>query len=325
MNNALLKKLQELKNGSTNYRLRFGKYTRKEMNTLTRLASQVSGEKVSENNILEQFNTFHSAINYYYNVESTLTVRRKEFTEQYKYSLNFLRQLTNVNLSRVRKLEKSMSQNRLSEQQILVEKRKIVLDYLQNSGDFTRLVENKKDVFTTLDYAKTLKQYPNFAITMLYDDIVKLGTIAIKSQKQLVEYYTKAYMDKTDKKSVQDIVKQRTGQTKEKFSWVELQQVNEDNYNFINEILSCKLKIVLRNGSTLIGSFRQFAKRTIRIGMFWEMVDRFRELNDYEIMGYNDYSAILKYMINTLGVYGFTVYMLQDKFANNVLTIEVVE
>lgn len=325
MNNALLKKLKELKNGSTNYRLRFGKYSKKEMNTLARLASQVSGEKVTENDILEQFSTFHSAINHYYNIESTLSARRKEFTEQYKYSLNFLRQLTNVNLSRVRKLEKSMSQNKMSEQQILTEKRKIVLDYLQNSGDFTRLVENKKDVFTTLDYAKTLKQYPNFAIIMLYDDIVKLGTTAIKSQKQLVEYYTKTYMDKTDKKAVQDIVKQRTGQTKEKFSWLELQQVNEDNYNFINEILSCKLKIVLRNGSTLIGSFRQFAKRTIRIGIFWEMVDRFRELNDYEIMGYNDYCAILRYMINTLGVYGFSAYMLQDKFVNNVLTIEVVE
>jgi len=323
--NNVLKKLQELKNGSTNYRLRYGKYRRQEMNALTRLASQVSGEKVTENDILEQFSTFHSAINHYYNVESTLSTRRKEFTEQYKYSLNFLRQLTNVNLSRVRKLEKSIVQNRLNATEILREKRKIVLDYLQNSGDFTRLIENRKDVFTTLDYAKTLKKYPNFAIIMLYNDIVKLGTTAIKSQKQLVGYYTATYMDKADKKSAQDIVKQRSGQTKEKFSWSELQQVNEDNYNFINEILDCKLKIVLRNGSTLIGSFRQFAKRTIRIGIFWKMVDRWRELSDYEIMGYNDYCAILRYMINTLGVYGFSAYLLQDKFVNNVLTIEVVD
>lgn len=325
MNNATLKKLELLKNSSSNYRLNYHRYSKKEMSTLTRLASQVSGEKVTENDILKQFNTFHSAINHYYNVEKTLTTQREQFTKDYKYNLKFLQDLTNVNLSKMRKLEKAINNNTINAHQVMVEKRKIVIDYLQNAGDFTSLVENKKDVFTTLDYAKTLKEYSDLAVSLLYNDIKNLGLTAVRSRKQLVQYYTKTYADSTDAKATQDIIKQRSGQSKEKFTWDELKQVNDDNYNFINEILTTKLKITLRNGGVLIDKFRKFAKKTIRIGIFWELVDKFRDLNGYSVVGYNDYSAILKYMLDTLGIYGFSVYLLQDKFINNVITIEVVD
>ena len=325
MNNATLKKLELLKNSSSNYRLNYHRYTKKEMATLTRLASQVSGEKVTENDILKQFNTFHSAINHYYNVEKTLTTQREQFTKDYKYNLKFLQDLTNVNLSKMRKLEKAINNNTINAHQVMVEKRKIVIDYLQNAGDFNRLVENKKDVFTTLDYAKTLKEYSDLAVSLLYNDIKNLGLTAVRSRKQLVQYYTKTYADKSDVKATQDIIRQRSGQSKEKYTWDELKQVNDDNYNFINEILNTTLKIVLRNGAVLIAKFRKFAKKTIRIGIFWELVDKFRDLNGYSVVGYNDYSAILKYMLDTLGIYGFSAYLLQDKFINNVITIEVVD
>ena len=295
------------------------------MATLTRLASQVSGEKVTENDILKQFNTFHSAINHYYNVEKTLTTQREQFTRDYKYNLKFLQDLTNVNLSKMRKLEKAINNNTINAHQVMVEKRKIVIDYLQNAGDFTSLVENKRDVFTTLDYAKTLKEYSDLAVSLLYNDIKNLGLTAVRSRKQLVQYYTKTYADPTDAKATQDIIKQRSGQSKEKFTWDELKQVNDDNYNFINEILNTTLKITLRNGTVLIDKFRKFAKKTIRIGIFWELVDKFRDLNGYSVVGYNDYSAILRYMLDTLGIYGFSAYLLQDKFINNVVTIEVVD
>lgn len=325
MNNATLKKLELLKNSSSNYRLNYHRYTKKEMATLTRLASQVSGEKVTENDILKQFNTFHSAINHYYNVEKTLTTQREQFTKDYKYNLKFLQDLTNVNLSKMRKLEKAINNNTINAHQVMVEKRKIVIDYLQNAGDFNSLVENKKDVFTTLDYAKTLKEYSDLAVSLLYNDIKNLGTTAVRSRKQLIQYYTKTYADPTDVKVTQDIIKQRSGQSKEKYTWDELKQVNDDNYNFINEILNTTLKIVLRNGAVLIAKFRKFAKKTIRIGIFWQLVDQFRDLNGYSVVGYNDYSAILRYMIDTLGVYGFSAYLLQDKFINNVVTVEVVD
>lgn len=325
MNNATLKKLELLKNSSSNYRLNYHRYSKKEMSTLTRLASQVSGEKVTENDILKQFNTFHSAINHYYNVEKTLTTQREEFTKNYKYNLKFLQDLTNVNLSKMRKLEKAINNNTINAHQVMVEKRKIVIDYLQNAGDFTSLVENKKDVFTTLDYAKTLKEYSDLAVSLLYNDIKNLGLTAVRSRKQLIQYYTKTYADPTDAKATEDIIRQRSGQSKEKYTWDELKQVNDDNYNFINEILNTTLKIVLRNGAVLIAKFRKFAKKTIRIGIFWQLVDQFRDLNGYSVVGYNDYSAILKYMIDTLGVYGFSAYLLQDKFINNVVTIEVVD
>lgn len=326
MNNATLKKLELLKNSSSNYRLNYHRYTKKEMATLIRLASQVSGEKVTENDILEQFSTFHSAINHYYNVEKTLTTRRKEFTKNYRYNLNFLQKLTNVNLSRIRKLEKNISNNKITNpQQIANEKRKIVIDYLQNAGDFEKLVQNKEHIFTTLDYRDTLKVYDDLAIALLYSDIKNVGTDVITSQKKLIAYYTSTYTDKADVKATQDIIKQRSGQTKEKFTWSELQQVNDDNYNFINEILNTTIKLTLRNGAVLIGKFRKFAKKTIRIGIFWELVDKFRDLNGYSVVGYNDYSAILKYMLDTLGVYGFSVYLLQDKFIDNIITIEVLD
>lgn len=326
MNNAALKKLELLKNSSSNYRLNYKKYTKKEMSTLTRLASQVSGEKVTENDILEQFSTFHSAINHYYNIEKTLSTQREQFTKDYKYNINFLRKLTNVNLSRIRKLEKDISNNKITNpQQIANEKRKIVTEYLQNSGDFTKLVENKEHIFTMLDYANTLKNYDDLAIALLYNDIKNIGTDLITSQKKLVAYYTSTYTDKADVKTTQDIIKQRSGQTKEKFTWNELQQINDDNYNFINEILNTNLKITLRNGAMLIGKFRKFAKKTIRIGIFWQLVDKFRDLNGYSVVGYNDYSAILKYILDTLGVYGFSAYLLQDKFLDNIITIEVLD
>ena len=325
MNNATLKKLELLKNSSSNYRLNYHRYSKKEMSTLTRLASQVSGEKVTENDILKQFNTFHSAINHYYNVEKTLTTQREEFTKNYKYNLKFLQDLTNVNLSKMRKLEKAINNNTINAHQVMVEKRKIVIDYLQNAGDFTSLVENKKDVFTTLDYAKTLKEYSDLAVSLLYNDIKNLGLTAVRSRKQLVQYYTKTYADPTDVKATKDIIKQRSGQSKEKFTWDELKQVNDDNYNFINEILNTTLKITHRNGTVLIDKFRKFAKKTIRIGIFWQLVDQFRDLNGYSVVGYNDYSAILRYMLDTLGIYGFSAYLLQDKFINNVVTIEVVD
>jgi hypothetical protein len=325
MNNATLKKLELLKNSSSNYRLNYHRYSKKEMATLTRLASQVSGEKVTENDILKQFNTFHSAINHYYNVEKTLTTQREQFTKDYKYNLKFLQDLTNVNLSKMRKLEKAINNNTINAHQVMVEKRKIVIDYLQNAGDFTSLVENKKDVFTTLDYAKTLKEYNDLAVSTLYNDIKNLGLTAVRSRKQLIQYYTKTYADPTDAKATEDIIRQRSGQSKEKYTWDELKQVNDDNYNFINEILNTTLKIVLRNGAVLIAKFRKFAKKTIRIGIFWQLVDQFRDLNGYSVVGYNDYSAILRYMIDTLGVYGFSAYLLQDKFINNVVTIEVVD
>lgn len=326
MNNATLKKLELLKNSSSNYRLNYHRYTKKEMATLTRLASQVSGEKVTENDILEQFSTFHSAINHYYNIEKTLSTQREQFTKNYKYNIDFLQKLTNVNISRMRKLERDMTNNKIANpQQILNEKRKIVIEYLQNSGDFTKLVENKEHIFTTLDYAQTLKSYDDLAIQLLYNDIKNIGTNLIKSRKQLIEYYTNTYTDKADVKATQDIIKQRAGQTKEKFTWSELQQVNDDNYNFINEILNTTIKLTLRNGGVLIGKFRKFAKKTIRIGIFWELVDKFRDLNGYSVVGYNDYSAILKYMLDTLGVYGFSVYLLQDKFIDNIITIEVLD
>lgn len=326
MNNATLKKLELLKNSSSNYRLNYKKYSKKEMSTLTRLASQASGEKVTENDILEQFNTFHSAINHYYNIEKTLSNQREQFTKDYKYNINFLRKLTNVNLSRIRKLERDISNNKITNtQQISNEKRKIVTEYLQNSGDFTKLVENQEHIFTTLDYGHTLTYYDDLAIALLYNDIKNIGTAQITSQKKLVNYYTSTYTDKADVKATQDIIKQRAGQTKEKFTWSELQEVNDDNYTFVNEILNTTIKLTLRNGAVLIGKFRKFAKKTIRIGIFWQLVDRFRELNGDSVIGYNDYSAILKYMINTLGVYGFSAYLLQDKFINNVVTIEVVD
>ena len=123
MNNATLKKLELLKNSSSNYRLNYNRYSKKEMSTLTRLASQVSGEKVTENDILKQFNTFHSAINHYYNVEKTLTTQREEFTKNYKYNLKFLQDLTNVNLSKMRKLEKAINNNTINAHQVMVEKR----------------------------------------------------------------------------------------------------------------------------------------------------------------------------------------------------------
>lgn len=324
MNNATLKKLELLKNSSSNYRLNYHKYTKKEMNTLTRLASKVSGEKVTESDILNQFSTFHSAIKHYYDIEKTLTKQREQFTKDYKYNINFLRNLTNVNLSKIRKLEKVVNNNTANAQQIMNEKRKIVIDYLQNAGDFSKLVENKSHIFTTLDYATTLNEYSDMAVELLYNDIKNLGVDAIKSQKKLIEYYTKTYADNADIKSTQDIIKQRAGQTKQTFKWGELKEVNDDNYNFINEILDTKVKITLRNGVTLIDKFRKFAKKTIRIQIFWELVDKFKSLQDYNTVGYNDYSAILKYMLNALGVYGFSVYLMQDKFINNVITIEVV-
>lgn len=323
MNNATLKKLELLKNSSSNYRLNYHKYTKKEMNTLTRLASKVAGEKVTESDILNQFSTFHSAIKHYYDIEKTLTKQREQFTKDYKYNINFLRNLTNVNLSKIRKLEKVVNNNTTDAQQIMNEKRKIVIDYLQNAGDFSKLVENKSHIFTTLDYATTLQDYSDMAVELLYNDIKNLGTDAIKSQKKLIEYYTKTYADNTDIKVTQDIIKQRAGQTKAQFKWEELKEVNEDNYQFIDEILNTTIKVTLRNGATLVAPFRKFAKKTIRIQIFWELVDSFKNSQGYDSIGYNGYASILKYILNALGVYGFSVYLMQDKFINNIITIEV--
>lgn len=322
MNNATLKKLELLKNSSSNYRLNYHRYSKKEMATLTRLASQVSGEKVTENDILKQFNTFHSAIKHYYDIEKTLYKQREEFTKDYKYNINFLRKLTNVNLTKIRKLEKVINNTAIDAQQIMNEKRKIVLDYLQNSGDFSKLVENKSNIFTTLDYATTLSDFSDMAVDLLYNDIKNLGTDTIKSQKKLIEYYTKTYADNADRKSAQDIIKQRAGHTKQKFKWEELQQVNEDNYQFIDEILNTTIVVKLRNGTVLVAPFRKFAKRTIRIQIFWELVDSYKSSHD-DTIGYNGYASILKYILDALGVYGFSVYLMQDKFIDNIITIEV--
>lgn len=322
MNNATLKKLELLKNSSSNYRLNYHKYTKKEMNTLTRLANKVAGEKVTESDILNQFSTFHSAIKHYYDIEKTLSKQREEFTKDYKYNINFLRNLTNVNLTKIRKLEKVINNNTIDAQQIMNEKRKIVLDYLQNAGDFSKLVENKPHIFTTLDYATTLQEFSDMAVELLYNDIKNLGTDAIKSQKKLIEYYTKTYADNADIKSTQDIIKQRAGQTKQRYKWEELQQVNEDNYQFIDEILNTTIVVKLRNGNVLVGPFRKFAKKTIRIQIFWELVDSYKNANG-DTIGYNGYASILKYILDALGVYGFSVYLMQDKFIDNIITIEV--
>ena len=314
--NTMLKLLEDLENTSKNWRLTANNYDKNQMKKLAKYASTIMGEKVSKEYIKNNFKTFHSAIKYYTNIEKKLVENKENFIENYEYNLKFLIKLTNDNLTRIRKA-KNTGQPSINEMYT------IVSNFLTNARDFQRIVANEKDVFLGVD--TDIKQFSVNTIVLLYNQIItNYPTERINSIKQLTDYYTSQTLN-TDKKLIVDTIKQRRGLTKQKLSWNELQQVNEDTYNFINALLNVTVEIVTRDGRKVQAPFRLLAKRSIDIFLFWELVDAFRaSLKDNNGVGSTNYVALFNYMVNRLGIFGFSSYMLQDMYLNNIVTIEAI-
>ena len=315
--NTMLKLLEDLENTSKNWRLTANNYDKNQMKKLAKYASTIMGEKVSKEYIKNNFKTFHSAIKYYTNIEKKLVENKENFIENYEYNLKFLIKLTNDNLTRIRKA-KNTGQPSINEMYT------IVSNFLTNARDFQRIVANEKDVFLGVD--TDIKQFSVNTIVLLYNQIItNYPTERINSIKQLTDYYTSQTLN-TDKKLIVDTIKQRRGLTKQKLSWNELQQVNEDTYNFINALLNVTVEIVTRDGRKVQAPFRLLAKRSIDIFLFWELVDAFRaSLKDNNGVGSTNYVALFNYMVNRLGIFGFSSYMLQDMYLNNIVTIEAIQ
>ena len=314
--NTILKLLEDLKNTSKNWRLTANNYDKNEMKKLAKYASAITGEKVSKEYIKNNFKTFHSAIKYYTTIEQKLVENKENFIENYEYNLKFLIKLTNDNLIRIRKA-KNTGQPSINEMYT------ILSNFLTNARDFQRIVANEKDVFLGVD--TDIKQFSVNTIVLLYNQIItNYPTERINSIKQLTDYYTSQTLN-TDKKLIVDTIKQRRGLTKQKLTWNELQQVNEDTYNFINALLNVTVEIVTRDGRKVQAPFRLVAKRSIDIFLFWELVDAFRpSLKDNNGVGGTNYVELFNYMVNRLGVFGFSSYMLQNMYLNNVVTIKAV-
>ena len=314
--NTMLKLLEDLKNTSKNWRLTANNYDKNEMKKLAKYASAITGEKVSKEYIKNNFKTFHSAIKYYTNIEKKLVENKENFIENYEYNLKFLIKLTNDNLVRIRKA-KNTGQPSINEMYT------IVSNFLTNARDFKRIVANEKDVFMGID--TDIKEFSVNTIMLLYNQIIQnYPDIRITSIKQLQEYYTnQAIID--EKKTIESTIKQRRGLTKQKLNWNELQQVNEDTYNFIDALLNVTVEIVTRDGRKVQAPFRLLAKRSIDIFLFWELVDAFRAtLKDNNGVGRTNYVALFNYIVNRLGVFGFCSYMLQNMYLNNVVTIKAI-
>ena len=314
--NTMLKLLEDLENTSKNWRLTANNYDKNQMKKLAKYASTITGEKVSKEYIKNNFKTFHSAIKYYTNIEKKLVENKEKFKENYGYNLKFLIKLTNDNLIRIRKA-KNTGQPSINEMYT------IVSNFLTNARDFQRIVANEKDVFLGVD--TDIKQFSVNTIVLLYNQIItNYPTERINSIKQLTDYYTSQALN-TDKKLIVDTIKQRRGLTKQKLTWNELQQVNEDTYNFINALLNVTVEIVTRDGRKVQAPFRLLAKRSIDIFLFWELVDAFRaSLKDNNGVGSTNYVELFNYMVNRLGVFGFCSYMLQNMYLNNVVTIKAI-
>ena len=314
--NTMLKLLEDLKNTSKNWRLTANNYNKNQMKKLAKYASAITGEKVSKEYIKNNFKTFHSAIKYYTNIEKKLVENKENFIENYEYNLKFLIKLTNDNLTRIRKA-KNTGQPSINEMYT------IVSNFLTNARDFKRIVANEKDVFMGID--TDIKEFSVNTIVLLYNQIIQNYPDArITSIKQLQEYYTnQAIID--EKKSIESTIKQRRGLTKQKLTWNELQQVNEDTYNFIDALLNVTVEIVTRDGRKVQAPFRLLAKRSIDIFLFWELVDAFRaSLKDNNGVGSTNYVELFNYMVNRLGIFGFSSYMLQNMYLNNVVTIKAI-
>lgn len=314
--NTMLKLLEDLENTSKNWRLTADNYDKNQMKKLVKYASTITGEKVTKDDIKSNFKTFHSAIKYYTTIEQKLVDNKQKFKENYEYNLKFLIKLTNDNLIRIRKA-KNTGQPSINEMYT------IVSNFLTNARDFQRIVANEKDVFLGVD--TDIKQFSVNTIVLLYNQITtNYPTERINSIKQLTDYYTSQTLN-TDKKLIVDTIKQRRGLTKQKLTWNELQQVNEDTYNFINALLNVTVEIVTRDGRKVQAPFRLLAKRSIDIFLFWELVDAFRaSLKDNNGVGSTNYVELFNYMVNRLGVFGFSSYMLQNMYLNNVVTIKAI-
>ena len=314
--NTMLKLLEDLENTSKNWRLTADNYDKNQMKKLVKYASTITGEKVTKDDIKSNFKTFHSAIKYYTTIEQKLVDNKQKFKENYEYNLKFLIKLTNDNLIRIRKA-KNTGQPSINEMYA------IVSNFLTNARDFQRIVANEKDVFLGVD--TDIKQFSVNTIVLLYNQITtNYPTERINSIKQLTDYYTSQTLN-TDKKLIVDTIKQRRGLTKQKLTWNELQQVNEDTYNFINALLNVTVEIVTRDGRKVQAPFRLLAKRSIDIFLFWELVDAFRaSLKDNNGVGSTNYVELFNYMVNRLGVFGFSSYMLQNMYLNNVVTIKAI-
>ena len=314
--NTMLKLLEDLESSSKNWRLTANNYDKNQMKKLVKYASIITGEKVTKDDIKSNFKTFHSAIKYYTTIEQKLVDNKQKFKENYEYNLKFLIKLTNDNLIRVRKA-KNTGQPSINEMYT------IVSNFLTNARDFQRIVANEKDVFLGVD--TDIKQFSVNTIVLLYNQIItNYPTERINSIKQLTDYYTSQTLN-TDKKLIVDTIKQRRGLTKQKLSWNELQQVNEDTYNFINALLDVTVEIVTRDGRKVQAPFRLLAKRSIDIFLFWELVDAFRaSLKDNNGVGSTNYVELFNYMVNRLGIFGFSSYMLQNMYLNNVVTIKAI-
>lgn len=322
MRTKTLSKLQHLKDNTRNYRTSANKYSKSEMKQLTTFATKVASEKVTEKDIKERFKTFHSAINYYIDIQSALEKEEREYQENYKYQLNFLKSLTNSNNTRLRQLEKNITAGKYKDDYLTLfnEKRKVVENYIQNSRDFEKLVENTRQAFTS-----SINDVKSFSIDLiedLYNQIKKQGTKTIKSVKQMIDYYTSTYNTSADKKQTKKIIDEKRGEGKQEKTWQEFSQENEDNYHFADSILDVMLKVRLRNGETITATFKSLAKKTIRTKTLWDLVDTYRAQTDSTV-GVTNYASVVKFIMNALGIYGFSTAFLQDKFVGNIVDIDV--
>lgn len=318
MSKRTLNQLKKLKENTKNYRLNYNKYSKKEMRTLTRLASQVSGENVNEKDIKKQFKTFHSAINYYTNIEGTIDKDISKFNQEFNYNLDFIKRLTNENINRMNNIERN--KKKMDYLTLFNKKMEVVTKYLNNAKDFQALVENGKSIFKFYDYEE-LKHFSVDNIDYLYSQILSYGTKLLTGRQKTIEYYTQSYTSKEDIQATKDIIKERTGKAKQDKTWFEFKHENEDNYNFIESLLNVKLVVKTRNGE-LRERFQMFAKKTIKIPILWQMVDKYREMND-RVINVGGYDGFVAFLLETLGTQAFVWYFFQSKYYNNVATIEV--
>ena len=314
--NTMLKLLEDLENTTKNWRLTANNYDKNQVKKLVNYASAITGEKVTKNDIKNNFKTFHSAIKYYTNIEKKLVENKENFIENYEYNLKFLIKLTNDNLIRIRKAKRGGNPS-------INEMYTIVSNFLTNARDFKRAVLNEKDVFMGID--TDIKEFSVNTIVLLYNQIIQnYPDKRITSIKQLQEYYTNQAIN-DEKKSIENTIKQRRGLTKQKLNWNELKQINEDNYHFIDALLDVTVEMSTRDGKQIQAPFRLLAKRSIDIFLFWELVDSYRAtIKDIAMLSYTNYVALFNYMVNRLGVFGFCSYMLQNMYLNNVVTIKAI-
>lgn len=314
--NDMLKLLENLENNTKNWRLSSKNYNKEDMKKLLKYASKIEGEKVTLNDIQKNFKTFHSATKYYKNIEKKLVENKATFIENYEYNLKFLIKLTNDNLTRIRKAKRGGNPS-------INEMYTIVSNFLTNARDFKRAVLNEKDVFMGID--TDIKEFSVNTIVLLYNQIIQnYPDSRITSIKQLQDYYTnQAIID--EKKSIENTIKQRRGLTKQKLNWNELKEINEDDYHFIDALLDVTVEMVTRDGKQIQAPFRLLAKRSIDIFLFWELVDAYRAtIKDIAALSYTDYVALFNYIVSRLGVFGFSSYMLQNMYLNNVITIKAI-